>query len=275
MSENYFDAGELEDIELRLSLISSLSRKYGDATVEGDYIKNAEQELEDLIGSEELIEELTTELEKKKIMLYEQSCVLSDLRRKAADEFSIRMQEQLSELGMTGAVFEVNMTDIPSKEDCTFTANGIDSLEFYISANRGEPAKPLKKVASGGEVSRIMLALKNIAANEGGIPTMIFDEIDTGISGRMAEVVARKLRNIAKRRQVICVTHLPQIASMADKHFRISKSSDENSTTTQVEELSEDGRVGEIARLAGGESSVSLMHAKEMLQKARDYKNAI
>ena len=160
MSENYFDAGELEDIELRLSLISSLSRKYGDATVDGDYIKNAEQELEDLVGSEELIEELTTELEKKKIMLYEQSCVLSDLRRKAADEFSIRMQEQLSELGMTGAVFEVNMMDIPSKEDCTFTAKGIDSVEFYISANRGEPAKPLKKVASGGEVSRIMLALK-------------------------------------------------------------------------------------------------------------------
>ncbi len=275
MSENYFDAGELEDIELRLSLISSLGRKYGDATVDGNYIKNAEQELEDLIGSEELIAELTLELEKKKDMLYEQSCVLSNLRRKAADEFSGRMQQQLSELGMAGAVFEVNMADILSKEECTFTANGIDSVEFYISANRGEPAKPLRKVASGGEVSRIMLALKNIAANEGGIPTMIFDEIDTGISGRMAEVVARKLRNIAKRRQVICVTHLPQIASMADKHFRISKSSDDSSTTTQVEELTENGRVGEIARLAGGESSVSLMHAREMLQKAQDYKSTI
>ncbi len=275
ISENYFDAGELEDIEQRLSLISSLSRKYGDAAVDGGYIKKAEQELEDLIGSEELIAELSAELEKKKDLLYGQSCALSELRRKAADEFSDKMQQQLCELGMTGAVFKVNMLDILPKEECAFTANGIDSVEFYISANRGEPAKPLRRVASGGEVSRIMLALKNIAANEGGIPTMIFDEIDTGISGRMAEVVARKLRNIAQRRQVICVTHLPQIASMADKHFRISKSSNERSTTTDVEELTENGRVGEIARLAGGESSVSFMHAREMIQKAQEYKSSV
>ena len=275
LSESYFDADELEDIEQRLSLISSLCRKYGDAALDGEYIENARAELEDLIGSEELIAKLTAELEASRQLLYEQSCVLSEKRRTTAKDFSLRMQQQLSELGMTGAVFEVNMEELPGIDECSFSANGIDTVEFYISTNRGEPPKPLRKVASGGEVSRIMLALKNIAANQGGIPTMIFDEIDTGISGRMAEVVAQKLKNIAGRRQVVCVTHLPQIASMADRHFRISKSSDESTTTTQVEELCEDGRVEEVARLSGGESSISLMHAREMIDKAREYKSSV
>ena len=275
INENYFDANELEEIEARLSLISSLNRKYSDATLDGEYIKNARQELDDLIGSEELIKKLTAEMETAKGILYDESCRLSELRRSSALDFSQKMREQLCELGMTDAVFIVNISEIPPIEECSFTSNGIDTVEFYISTNRGEPAKPLRKVASGGEVSRIMLALKNIAANEGGIPTMIFDEIDTGISGRMAEVVARKLENIAAKRQVICVTHLPQIASMADAHFLISKSSDDNSTTTSVEKLAEQGRISEVARLAGGDSSVSSLHAQEMIQKAIDYKKNI
>ncbi len=169
----------------------------------------------------------------------------------------------------------MRVSDLQLIDECVFTKNGIDTVAFYISTNRGEPQKPLKKIASGGEVSRIMLALKNIAANEGGIPTMIFDEIDTGISGRMAQVVARKLQNIAYARQVVCVTHLPQIASMADTHFLILKSSDETKTTTSLTKLLGEMRIEEIARLAGGDSSVSAQHAKEMLQRAGEYKQSI
>jgi DNA repair protein RecN (Recombination protein N) len=135
--------------------------------------------------------------------------------------------------------------------------------------------KPLRKVASGGEVSRIMLALKTIAADRGGIPTMIFDEIDTGISGRIAQVVAEKLAVISRGRQVVCVTHLPQIASMADKHFLIEKSSDENATHTRLSALAGEARTQEIARLAGGGSSASLAHAAEMLQRASKFKSSI
>lgn len=275
MSDSYFDANELEEVENRLSLISSLNRKYMDAAVDGEYMTTAQQELEDLIGSEELIQKLNQQLDEAKQSLYEESIVLSDKRRQAAIEFAEKMQSQLFDLGMADAQFSVNIGGIPELDECSFTRNGIDEVEFYISTNKGEPQKPLKKVASGGEVSRIMLALKNIAASDGGIPTMIFDEIDTGISGKMAEVVARKLGNIASSRQVVCVTHLPQIASMADTHFLIKKSSDEKSTTTSLQELCGDDRIFEIARLAGGDSSVSAQHAKEMIDGALKFKATI
>ncbi|MBT7121957.1 MAG: DNA repair protein RecN, partial [Clostridia bacterium] len=272
MDESYYDANELEEIEERLALISSLSKKYGDALLDGEYIKNAQQELTDLVDSEELIGKLEEELTERKTALYARSVKLSELRSAAAFEFAQKIQEQLSDLGMLDASFSVHVSDIKSIDECAFSRNGIDSVAFYISTNRGEPQKALRKIASGGEVSRIMLALKNIAANEGGIPTMIFDEIDVGISGRMAQVVARKLQNIANARQVVCVTHLPQIASMADTHFLILKSSSETKTTTSLTKLEGDIRIDEIARLAGGDSSVSAQHAKEMLQRAGEYK---
>lgn len=275
MSESYFDANELEEIEERLALISSLNKKYGDALLEGEYIKSAQQELIDLVDSEALIGKLQEELSESKRTLYARSVKLSELRSAAAIVFSQKIQEQLSDLGMVDASFGVRVSQLQSIDECAFNRNGIDRVAFYISTNRGEPQKPLKKVASGGEVSRIMLALKNIAANEGGIPTMIFDEIDTGISGRMAQVVARKLQNIAYARQVVCVTHLPQIASMADTHFLILKSSDETKTTTTLTKLFGDMRIEEIARLAGGDSSVSAQHAKEMLARAREYKESL
>lgn len=275
MSESYFDANELEELEDRLSLISSLNRKYSDASVDGEYITKAQQELEDLLGSEELIQKLSQQIDEKKHDLYDVSIALSQKRRQASEEFAGKMQQQLFDLGMSDAQFSVNITDIPPIESCGFTRNGFDAVEFYISTNKGEPQKPLKKVASGGEVSRIMLALKNIAAFEDGIPTMIFDEIDSGISGRMADVVARKLGNIADCRQVVCVTHLPQIASMADTHFLIKKLSDENSTTTSLKKLTGEDRIFEVARLAGGDSSVSAQHAKEMIERAENFKATI
>lgn len=266
-----FDANELEETEERLLLISNLKRKYQDPCAGGEYIKKAEIELAELTDSKALAAQLSEKTEKLKAALYEKSLKLSDMRKQAASVFEQKMTEQLSDLGMNSASFSVNfMTG--AADDCVFTRSGIDTVEFYISTNRGEPEKPLKKVASGGEVSRIMLALKNIAADKGGIPTMIFDEIDTGISGRMARVVAEKLQSISKSRQVVCVTHLPQIASMADRHFIVSKESDSTSTRTFLFELSGEDRVSEIARLSGGDSDVAKDHAREMLIKAKNYK---
>ncbi len=275
MDECSFDPNELEEIEERLLLISNLKRKYQDPCVTGDYIKKAEQELSDLINSEALAEKLTAESQRLKTALYEKSVSLSNLRREAAAAFEQKMKKQLADLGMTAASFSVKFSDIASIDECTFSENGIDSAEFYISTNAGEPEKPLKKVASGGEVSRIMLAIKNIAADRGGIPTVIFDEIDTGISGRMAQVVAEKLQTISRSRQVICVTHLPQIACMGDRHFLVSKESDGKTTNTNLCELSGEERVSEIARLSGGDSDVAKDHAREMLIRAKNFKTSI
>lgn len=273
MGDDLFDADTLEQVEERLALIASLKRKYGDPTVTGDFITNAEQELSDLEDSAELLKELASKAESLKKELYHKSVALSELRREAARVFEQRVTEQLQDLGMTSAVFSVNFADTADIQSCSFSKNGIDTVEFFMSTNRGEPQKPLRKIASGGEVSRIMLALKNIAADRGGIPTMIFDEIDTGISGHIAQVVAEKLQSTSRGRQVICVTHLPQIASMADKHFIVTKKSDAKTTRTSLLPLDEDNRVEEIARLAGGDTELSKAHALEMIKKADIFKN--
>ena len=270
-----FDADELEQIEERLALIHTLARKYGDPLITGSFLKKTEQELADLTDSEALAEQLTKKAQQLRADLYAKSLRLSNVRREAALVFEQQVTMQLADLGMLSAAFSVQFIELESEEKCTFTKNGIDTVEFFISANRGEPQKPLRKVASGGEVSRIMLALKNIAADRGGIPTMIFDEIDTGISGRMAQVVSEKLFSISKGRQVICVTHLPQIASMADTHFLVTKESDETSTHSYLIPLDEMQRIDEIARLAGGETATTQAHAKEMIQRAVTFKSTI
>ena len=275
MGEALFDPDALERIEDRLALISSLKRKYQDPLATGGFLSRAERELEDLLGSEALLKELEAKVKVLKQRLYDSSVRLSALRRDAAKRFEQLIVEQLGDLGMSAACFEVRFADQPGIEEAIFTPEGIDTLEFYISTNRGEPVKPLRKVASGGEVSRIMLALKTIAADRGGIPTMIFDEIDTGISGRIAQVVAEKLIGISRGRQVVCVTHLPQIASMADRHFLISKHSDETSTHTRLTALDLPERTCEVARLTGGDTDVSLAHAAQMLQLATDFKTTI
>ncbi len=267
-----FDPNTLEEIEERLLLISSLKRKYQDPCIDGEYITKASQQLQDLIDSEKLAGELKAKTDELKEKLYERSVKLSQSRRETAEVFQQKMTQQLSDLGMASAVFTVNFDEIPGADDCSFTENGIDTVEFYISTNKGEPQKPLRKIASGGEVSRIMLALKNIAADKGNIPTMIFDEIDTGISGRMAQVVAEKLQTISRNRQVVCVTHLPQIASMADRHFLVAKESGAQKTNTFIMELSGEQRVDEIARLAGGDSAAAKEHAREMIEYANRFK---
>jgi DNA repair protein RecN (Recombination protein N) len=275
MDSALFDPDALEHIEDRLALIATLRRKYGDPLITGELLSGLERELEDLTNSEALQSELNEQAQALRETLYERCVRLSELRRAAAQRFETLVMRQLYDLGMEDACFEVRFAALPDIKDAVFTASGIDTAEFFISTNRGEPTKPLRKVASGGEVSRIMLALKTVAADRGGIPTMIFDEIDTGISGRIAQVVAEKLAIISRGRQVVCVTHLPQIASMADKHFLITKSSDENATHTRLSALAGEARTQEIARLAGGGSGASLVHAAEMLKRASKFKTSI
>ncbi len=272
---NYFDADSLEKIEERLYFIAGLKRKYNDPTINGVYISAAKQELYDLMQSEDIVEQLLRNEAELKAELYNRSVQLSKIRRETAKLFSAVVVGQLSELGMNDADFSVQFDDIDVIENSSFTKNGMDSPRFYISANKGEPKKPLRKVASGGEVSRIMLALKNIAANKGGIPTMIFDEIDSGISGRIAKAVAEKLVNISRKRQVICVTHLAAIASMADCHFAVQKHSDEKATRSNLLKLGYDERIAEIARLAGADTALSLEHAKQMIEQSDLYKSTI
>jgi DNA repair protein RecN (Recombination protein N) len=275
MNKELFDPDSLERIEDRLAMIVNLKRKYGDPLVTGAYLRGVEQELNDLCDSEALLKELSAKAQALKEQLYERSIHLSELRRETAKRFEKLVTQQLQDLGMGAACFEVRFAELPGIDDAAFFGNGIDTVEFYISTNRGEPIKPLRKVASGGEVSRIMLALKTIAADSGGIPTMIFDEIDTGISGHIAQVVAEKLAVISCGHQVVCVTHLPQISSMGDRHFLISKHSDDTTTRTTLVALEGEERTREIARLTGGNSGASMAHASEMLQRAAKFKTTI
>jgi len=272
--EFYFDPERLEEIENRLHTIRTLKRKYG-GSIENTlaFLEKAKKEYNDLLDSENLIAALNEELNAHKEKLKEASERLSGERKRCAKSFEKDVMRQLSDLGLGNCTFEVRFL---KDSEGAFTRLGIDTVEFFISTNAGEPVKPLKKVVSGGEVSRIMLGLKNISAGLDDIQCMIFDEIDTGISGQMAHVVGEKMLQISRARQVICVTHLAQIASLADRHFLITKLSNEQATKTGMEMLKEESRVREIARLAGGsESAAAFSHAAEMLARAEEIKKAI
>lgn len=274
-----YDPQEAERVETRLDLISRLKRKYGATTSEMiDFLKKAEEELSQIEDSDAQIEEMTLRYQKERSALWEASRVLSRAREEAARRFEKQIEAQLHDLGMKNARFEVRFDPPPqsTKEAAQrFTARGFDQVAFMMTANLGQPLKPLARVASGGELSRIMLALKNIAAEKAGIPSMVFDEIDTGISGRMAQVVAEKMTEIAGHHQVICVTHLPQIAAMADTHFLVHKDDVDGKTRTAVELLDEAMRMQEISRMIGGAQTMSessLAHAATMLQEAQERK---
>jgi len=270
-----FDEQRQAEVEERIEFINSLERKYGVLSEREliEYIDSAQDKLESLINSDKLTTQITEKIADVKDNLYKLYEQLSIQRKKTAHRLSGLVIRELCDLGMKDSQFEVRFADFPSRENVAFTANGADELEFFISTNAGEPLKPLAKVASGGEISRIMLAFKNISAVTDNVSTLIFDEIDTGISGGMALVVAKKMAAIAKHRQVISVTHLPQIAAMADKNFLITKSNVRGSAVTEINQLDEDGLVNEIARLSGGiKTENAYAHAKELLENARQMK---
>lgn len=272
-----YDEYSAEKTEKRLELVRSLTRKYG-GTAENaiKFLAEAEQEYDTLVNADEICKKLDDAISKAVKKYNVCARELHDLRVKYALSFENAINAQLVQLGMPSARFKVEFADISCRNEEDFSPNGIDSVEFLISANKGEPLKPLAKIISGGEMSRFMLALKNITAQLDNISTMIFDEIDTGISGMIAQVVAEKLYNISVDRQVIAVTHLPQLASMADLHYKIEKRETEDKTVTNVTLLDYEGELQEVARLIGGStySEHALPHATSMKEHAVAYKSA-
>lgn len=263
-----FDEQALNEIEERLDLISRLKRKYGNSIEEIlEYLKKAESELNDIKLSDERTNELKEELKSITKDLKEKGNVLTQRRENAAKVLEENIEKSLHELNMEKSKFKVNI-----ENDGTFYDNGMDKVEFLISTNPGEPLKPLVKIASGGELSRVMLAIKSILADSDGVDTMIFDEIDTGVSGKAAMSIAKKLAVIAKNKQVICITHLPQLTAMADNHYLIQKNTDGELASTTLKELDEEGRELELARIIdGGEvTELALSHAKQMLENAKN-----
>lgn len=262
------DMQRLEEIEQRLKLISDLKRKYG-RTVEDviDFGKDAGTKLNELENAEALAAELDAKLDKLKAEYNVAADELSKLRRAAGDRLKRDVLKELKDLGMAKAMFDVALSDAYGGEP---RKGGRETAEFMLSANPGEPLKPLEKVASGGELSRIMLCFKSIFADNDRVPTLIFDEIDTGISGRTAAVVGEKMLGIAKKHQVICVTHLAQIAALADAHLMVRKYDDGKNTFVETRQLNEEEKVQRIAQMMDGESDSpsALTHARELIARA-------
>lgn len=269
-----FDSRSADKIEERLEAVRLILRKYGGSFESlQKFYDEAKKEANILANAAERVEELEIEIGKAAKKLLGSAKNLSLERRKVADKFEKDIMKELCDLGMSGSTFKVEMT---TKEDVDdISANGMDSVEFMISPNVGEPLKPLAKIISGGEMSRFMLAFKNILAGVDDIGTMVFDEIDTGISGNISQVVSEKMCNISRARQVIAVTHMPSLAAMADNHYLISKSTENGKTLTHVDLLDDD--TDEVARLIGGNdySIYAVPHAKEMKANAQRYKNSL
>ncbi len=264
LKEQNEEAGEnKQEIEDRLDLIYSLKRKYGNTIPEIlEYGKKVEAEIEKITNMDGYIKTLKEKKQKLEVQMEAISKNMHDLRENKAKELSTSIDKELSELEMQNSKFQVRIEYNTQKE---FGPDGLDRVEFFISTNIGEEAKPLHKIASGGEMSRMMLAIKTILANADEIPTLVFDEIDTGISGKAARAVAEKMKRIAKTHQVICVTHLAVIAAKSDYHYYINKEVVCHHTKSKVKLLKESEVIEEIARLASGENTpIALEHAKQL-----------
>ena len=274
LSDNvYFDQNELDEIEERLEKINKLKRKYGESIEEIlSYRDNTQKQLDELLSAESTVKEILDNLKKQNEELYEMALKINELRVKASEKLSCQIVEELKSLEMGKTIFDADIkfdNSLTEKGYYDFSSEGLSGVEFLISSNPGEPLKPLSKIASGGELSRIMLAIKTILADADSIPTLIFDEIDTGISGRAANSVARKLKIISKNHQVICVTHHAQLAAAADNNIYINKIFEDNNTKTVVETLDENSKIKEVARLLDGdcESEITMVHAKDLISK--------
>ncbi len=268
-----FDPYAAERCEERLALVRKIKRKY--SIDEDDYqskLDELRKELDFLANGEFALEKLNDEQETVVAKLAKNADKMHELRLSAADKLAVDIVAQLKDLGMNNASFHA----VVRRKSCEPRAEGEDEVVFMFSANAGQPERELSKVISGGELSRFMLAIKNIISDIDGVQTMVFDEIDTGISGKTSQVVAQKLYAIARGRQVLAVTHLPQLASMADKHFLIAKYTDKDGTHTSLTPLDNDGMLQEIARLIGGSeySTHALPHAKEMKEYSDNFKRS-
>lgn len=274
-NSNEFSIQEYERCEQRLTLIRGLKRKYGSSIEDiKEQLAEMQEEYDFLSDGEEKVKEY--EAQKKELIkeLYKNTQMLSEERKKVGSLLADKIQDELKQLGMNSCKFQTSFSPLPTFEEFLPSANGSDEAVFMFSANAGQPVKELSKVISGGELSRFMLAMKKIIANLDGISTMVFDEIDTGISGKIAQIVAQKMFDISKDKQVLAITHLPQLASMSDTHYLINKTTTDGQTVTKLILLNEESRLKELSRLIGGQdqSTYAIPHAKEMLDFAQEYK---
>ena len=257
-----YSADELDRIESRLDVIHKLRRKYGVSCADIlEYLQKAKQELDEIEFADDHIERLKKKLKKAEKAAWDKAEKLRENRKETAEKLSARILTELAQLDMPKVQFACQFTELE------LTNNGADAVAFYMSANVGESLKPMSKVASGGELARIMLAMKNVIAEQDEVNTLIFDEVDTGVSGRAAQKVAEKLKSVARNKQVLCVTHLPQIAAMGDTHLLIAKGERDGRTFTTVTPLDIEGRKRELARIIGGANitATTLKSAEEML----------
>ncbi len=269
-----FDPVRAEKVETRLDLIRRMERKYGSSIAEIlDEQAKMQEEYDRYVSLDSDVAEMAAEHKKLLAQYRKMARQLTEARHQLADTFEKNMMTQLQDLGMKNTVFKVDFAIRPEGKVYMPQSVGDDVIEFMISPNPGEPLKPLSKIASGGELSRLMLAIKSLEAEKSGVGTMVFDEIDTGISGRIAQVVAEKMALIAQHRQVICVTHLPQIAAMAEHQFLVEKKVEGERTNSSVRLLTPEERIGEIARMLGGadgSETSARSHAEHMLRVAEE-----
>jgi len=270
-----FSPGDLEELEERLDILKRITRKYGSEEEALAHADNAKNELSDIEDSTNKLTKLDKEFQTCLQDAKRLSAILTFNRKKSAKELQKQVEDELSQLNMKGVRFNVEFAEVIG--DNNLCATGSDEVWYLMSANAGETPGRINRIASGGELARIMLALKNVLSSKSDTASMVFDEIDTGVSGIAAQRVGEKLAQLAKNRQVLCVTHLPQIAVMADTHFSISKSVKEGRTYTHVEELDFEGRKKELARISSGENitETSLSSAAEQLAAAEKFKGSL
>lgn len=271
LEELAYNPERLNEIESRLTVINQLKRKYGQ-TIESilEYSATIEEEIEMLENRESHIDQLEKKIVSVKKDLQLEANQLTDLRKQCSEKLTKAIHAELKELYMEKTIFNVHF----QQEKQRFTRTGVDQVEFYLSTNPGEPLKPLSKIASGGELSRIMLALKNIFSKHQGVTSIIFDEVDTGVSGRVAQAIAEKIYQVSSHSQVFCISHLPQVAAMADTHLFIAKKVEDKRTFTTVTTLNHHEKITEIGRMISGVeiTNVTTEHAKELLQLAHELK---
>ena len=267
-----FSPQELDAVESRCDQLYRLKKKYGSSVEEMlTYLERSREELDRIEYADDRLAQLAEKCKSQERAAREAAHALTDKRRAAAKELETRISRELSELDMPKLRFSIDFQEKELSED------GTDTVEFLMSANVGEDLRPIRKIASGGELSRIMLALKNVLAEQDSVMTMVFDEVDTGVSGRAAQRVAEKLARLSRTRQVLCVTHLPQLTAMADVHFGVEKGEENGRTLTRVRELDRAARRAEIARMSGGDqpSETMLSGAEELLSAAESFKNKL
>ena len=262
LDELSYSADELQTIEARLDIIHRLRRKYGaDCDEILAYLDKAQKELDEIEFADDRVEQLKKKLAKQEKQAWDAALALRKNRQEQGAVMAEKILSELSQLDMPRVQFQCRF------RETELTSEGADGVAFYLSANAGEDLKPLSKVASGGELARIMLSMKNVLAEKDAVDTLIFDEVDTGVSGRAAQRIAEKLKSLAKHKQVLCVTHLPQLAALADTHMLIAKSEHDGRTYTTVTPLDRKGRAMELARIIGGAhiTETTLKSAEEML----------